>query len=86
LGNKVTEASLLAPTAWMVCRSTTPSWLTSGFAKKWENHQAALALFFGYYNFCRVHSTSKTTPAVKAGLAERPWTVRELLSKVSEFR
>jgi hypothetical protein len=33
LGNEVTKASLLTPTAWMVCRSTTPSQLTSGFAK-----------------------------------------------------
>jgi hypothetical protein len=49
----------------------------------WENHEAALALFFGYYNFCRVHSTIKTTPAVKAGLADRPWTVQELLAKIA---
>jgi transposase InsO family protein len=44
------------------------------------NCEAALALFFGYYNFCRVHMTLKTTPAVKAGLAERPWSVQELLA------
>jgi transposase-like protein/IS1 family transposase len=55
--------------------------LTNGFSKKWENHEAALALFFAYYNFCRVHSTIKTTPAVKAALAERPWSVQELLSR-----
>jgi transposase-like protein/IS1 family transposase len=35
--------------------------LTNGFSKKWENHEAALGLFFAYYNFCRVHSTIKTT-------------------------
>jgi hypothetical protein len=37
--------------------------------------------FFAYYNFCRVHSTIKTTPAVKAGLAERPWSVQAMLAK-----
>ena len=44
--------------------------LTDAHSKKWDNHEAALALFFAYYNFCRVHSTIKTTPAVAAGLAD----------------
>jgi len=60
--------------------------LTNAFSKKWENHEAALALFFAYYNFCRVHMTLKTTPAVKAGLAERPWTVQELLLNAGAHR
>jgi hypothetical protein len=38
-----------------------------------------MALFIGVYNFCRVHSTTKTTPAVAAGLTDHTWTVRELL-------
>ena len=37
--------------------------LTDGHSKLWRNHEAAIALFFAYYNFCRVHSTIKTTPA-----------------------
>ena len=57
--------------------------LTNGFSKKWENHEAALALFFAYYNFCRVHSTIKTTPAVKAGLTDHVWSVKELLEAVA---
>ena len=60
--------------------------LTNAFSKKWENHEAALALFFAYYNFCRVHMTLKTTPAVKAGLAELPWTVQELLLNAGAHR
>lgn len=31
--------------------------LTNGFSKKVENHAAAVALWFMYYKFCRVHST-----------------------------
>lgn len=31
--------------------------LTNAFSKKVENHVAAVALWFGYYNFCRVHQT-----------------------------
>jgi IS1 family transposase len=38
--------------------------LTNAFSKKLENHEAALGLYFAYYNWCRVHSTLKTTPAV----------------------
>jgi transposase-like protein/IS1 family transposase len=57
--------------------------LTNAHSKKWENHGAAFALYFGFYNFCRVHSTIKTTPAVAAGLADRPWTVAELLERAA---
>ena len=39
-----------------------------------------LALYFLYYNFCRVHVTLKTTPAVKArGLTDMIWSVERLL-------
>jgi IS1 family transposase len=53
--------------------------LTNAFSKKWSNHEAALALFFAYYNFCRVHSTLKSTPAVQAGLTDHAWGLNELL-------
>ena len=55
--------------------------LTNAFSKKWDNHRAALALWFAYYNFCRPHSTIKTTPAVAAGIEDHPWTLRELVEK-----
>ncbi len=58
--------------------------LTNAFSKKWENHEAALALYFAFYNFCRVHITLKTTPAVAAGLADRVWSVGELLRRMAE--
>ena len=53
--------------------------LSNGFSKKRENHCAALALHFLYYNFVKVHSELKTTPAVAAKLAERPWTAAEMV-------
>ena len=58
--------------------------LTNAFSKKWENHEAAMALFFVYYNFCRVHMTLKTTPAVAADLTDHPWSVQELIEKINE--
>jgi transposase-like protein/IS1 family transposase len=53
--------------------------LTSGFSKKWENHRAALAIHFAWYNFVRVHRTLRTTPAMASGLTDHIWTLRELL-------
>jgi transposase-like protein/IS1 family transposase len=53
--------------------------LTNAFSKKWENHYAALALYFAYYNFVRIHSTLRVTPAMEAGLTNHVWTLKELL-------
>jgi len=54
--------------------------LTYAFSKKWENLRVALALHFAYYNFCRVHSSIKATPAMAAGLTVRKLTLAELLA------
>ncbi len=59
--------------------------LTDRHSKKWENHEAALGLFFAYYNFCRVHSTIKTTPAQAAGLTGDTWTLERLLSEAARL-
>lgn len=45
--------------------------LTNAFSKKFENHCHALALYFVFYNFCRVHKTLGATPAMAAGLVDR---------------
>lgn len=54
--------------------------LTNAFSRKRENLKAALALHFAAYNFCWMHSTIRMTPAMKAGLVRKPWTVRDLLA------
>jgi len=53
--------------------------LSNAFSKKWENLEAAYALWFAYYNFARVHKTLRVTPAMEAGLADHTWTIREML-------
>ncbi len=53
--------------------------LTNAFSKKWENHWAAMSLWYTFYNFCRVHKSLRVTPAMAAGIADHIWTVRELL-------
>lgn len=54
--------------------------LTNGFSKKWENLEAAYALWFAYYNFCRVHQTLRVTPAMESGLTDHVWTIAELMA------
>ncbi len=54
--------------------------LTNAFSKKAGNLQRSRALNFMYYNFCRKHITIKTTPAIKAGLTDRMWTLHDLAS------
>jgi transposase-like protein/IS1 family transposase len=54
--------------------------LTNGFSKKWENLKAALALYFAWYNFVRVHQTLRVTPAMESGLTDHVWSFAELLA------
>jgi IS1 family transposase len=54
--------------------------LTNAFSKKIENHEAAIALHFMHYNFCRVHKTLRVTPAMEAGLTDHIWDIEELVS------
>ncbi len=60
--------------------------LTNGFSKKIENHCAAVALYFMYYNFCRVHQTLRVTPAMEAGLTDHVWTLEEMVNILNEKR
>jgi hypothetical protein len=53
--------------------------LTNGFSKKLENHEHALALYFMYYNFARVHQTLRVTPAMEAGVSDHVWTLAEIV-------
>jgi IS1 family transposase len=54
--------------------------LTNAFSKKLSHLKAAIALHFAYYNFCRLHSSLRVTPAMEAGIADHVWTLQELLS------
>jgi len=58
--------------------------LTNAFSKKIENHEHAVAMHFFYYNFIRKHMTLKTTPAVAAGIMDKPMTVLELVGLIEQ--
>jgi IS1 family transposase len=55
--------------------------LTNAFSKKLENLKAAVALHFCHYNFVRVHSTLRCTPAMQAGITDRVWEIGEILDQ-----
>lgn len=59
--------------------------LTNGHSKKWENHEAMLALYFCWYNFARRHESLKTTPAVAQGLTDHAWSIEEMLAEVARY-
>lgn len=53
--------------------------LTNGHSKKVENHGHTIALFFMYYNYCRIHQTLRVTPALQAGISDHVWSIEELI-------
>ena len=57
--------------------------LTNAFSKSWAHHEAAVSLFFVAYNLVLNHGTLKTTPAVKHGLTDHPWSIEELLRELA---
>lgn len=53
--------------------------LTNGFSKKLDNHVAAVALYVAHYNLCRVHEALRTTPVKALGVADKAWSVAQLV-------
>ena len=53
--------------------------LTNAFSKKIDNHCHSLALYFVYYNFCKVHKSLSVTPAMQAGLTKKPMTLEDIV-------
>ena len=66
----------------MHCRRLTR--LTNAFSKKFVNFEAAVALNFAYYNFCKMHLAIRCTPAMEAGLEQSQWSVAQLVERCGE--
>lgn len=54
---------------------------TNAHSKTLQHHQAAVALHFGFYHFCRVHETLRVTPAMELGLTDHIWSIGELIEQ-----
>ncbi|HEY2713733.1 MAG TPA: hypothetical protein VGI60_14560 [Chthoniobacterales bacterium] len=55
-----------------------------GYSKDLATHKAAIALQFGVYNLVRVHKSLGTTPAVAAGIEEKPWGLERVVQITEE--
>ena len=63
--------------------------LTNAFSKKVYNLSCATAMYVFHYNYVRPHSTltkkadgRPTTPAMAAGLADKPWTMADIVELI----
>jgi IS1 family transposase len=59
--------------------------LTNAFSKKLDNHIHALALYFVFYNFTRIHKTLRVSPAMAAGITNRLWSLDDVIAKIDEL-
>jgi IS1 family transposase len=53
--------------------------LTNAFSKKLENHMHAISFYFMVYNFVKIHSSIKTTPAMEAGVTDFLWSMEDIV-------
>lgn len=56
--------------------------LTNGFSKKVEAHEHALAIYFMHYNFARIHSSIRVSPAMAAGVTDTLWSMDDIVALV----
>jgi IS1 family transposase/lambda repressor-like predicted transcriptional regulator len=59
--------------------------LTNAFSKKVDNHCHALAVYFVFYNFVRIHKSLRTSPAMAAGVTDKLWSVEDMVALVERY-
>jgi IS1 family transposase len=58
--------------------------LTNAFSKKIENHAYAVALHMMYYNFVRLHSKVRMSPAMAAGITGHLWEIGDIVKLIED--
>ena len=58
--------------------------LTNAFRKKLENHYHMVALYALWYNFVRIRKTLRVTPVMEAGIADRVWSMEDMVALIDE--
>jgi IS1 family transposase len=56
--------------------------LTAAHSKKLENHAHMVSLYATWYNFARINSSVKVSPAMAAGLTDRLWDIADLVNLI----
>ena len=59
--------------------------LTNGFSKKAENHAHGVAIYFMHYNFVRIHTTLRCTPAMAAGVTPNLWELSDMVKVLEDW-
>lgn len=56
--------------------------LTNAHSKRVEGHRHALAIYYVWYNFVRIHKTLRCSPAMAAGLSAKLWSMSDILALI----
>ena len=56
--------------------------LTNGHSKKIENHVAMVALYTRWYNFARINSAVRMSPAMAARVTDRLWDIGDIVKLI----
>ena len=54
-------------------------------SKKLENHIHMVSLYTVWYNYVRINSAVKTSPAMAAGLSQTLWEMDDLVAMVDAY-
>lgn len=57
---------------------------TNAHSKKLENHGHALAITLLHYNFVRIHSSLRVTPAMAAGVTDGLWGIEDMVRLIDK--
>jgi len=63
-----------------VATSRAATRLTNAHSKKIENHIHAISLRYMYYNFARIHSSLRCSPAMTAGVSKKLWSIEDIVN------
>ncbi len=59
--------------------------LTNGHSKKIDNHVAMVALYTTFYNFARINSAVRMSPAMACGLEHRLWDIGDIVKLIEDW-
>ncbi len=60
--------------------------LTSGHSKNFDNHVHMVVLYATWYNFARINSAVRMSPAMAAKLTERLWDIGDIVKLIEDER
>ena len=58
--------------------------LTNAHSKKFENHFHMVALYTVWYNFARINSAVRMSPAMAAGISDTLWDMADIVRLIDD--